>query len=235
MEFIEIANIIAFFVFIICILAYGIKLQVGMKNPSTSKRGLLNIFYQLWVNAMADSKNKIEAIQTMRNLIMSVTFLSSTMLILLGLLIQSFTNGAEDILINFSALSSTIVLQYKLLLLFVVLVVSLVMFLLSLRHMVRFSILIGIPIPDIEETGSHQIQTDNDKTCNLNAKALQSEIFLKAMTRFTIGIRGVYYVVAILLWFISVYAFIVATIVITYILIKYQDIKTPCIEEKAVV
>jgi len=154
---IEIANLIAFIIFIICIIAYGIKLQVGMKHPASSKRGLLNIFYQLWVNAMADSKNKIEAIQTMRNLIMSVTFLSSTMLILLGLLIQSYTNGVDDMLINFSVVSSTIVVQYKLLLLFAVLIVSLIMFLLSLRHMVRFSILIGIPIPDIEETGSNQI------------------------------------------------------------------------------
>jgi uncharacterized membrane protein len=232
---IEIANLIAFIIFIICIIAYGIKLQVGMKHPASSKRGLLNIFYQLWVNAMADSKNKIEAIQTMRNLIMSVTFLSSTMLILLGLLIQSYTNGVDDMLINFSVVSSTIVVQYKLLLLFAVLIVSLIMFLLSLRHMVRFSILIGIPIPDIEETGSNQIQTEKKDTCNLNAKALQSDIFLKAMTRFTIGIRGVYYVVAILLWFISAYAFMIATILITYILIKYHDIKTPCLDEKTVI
>ena len=232
---IEIVNLFAFLVFIICIIAYGIKLQLGMKHPATSKRGLLNIFYQLWVNAMADSKNKLEAIQTLRNLIMAVTFLSSTMLILLGLLIQSSTEGIEDIAFNFPTISSSAIVQYKLLLLFAVIIISLIMFLLSLRHMVRFSILIGIPVQDIEETGSNNIKTDQNKICGLDAKALQSEIFLKAMTRFTIGIRGVYYVVAILLWFVSAYAFIVVTIAITYILIKYHDIQTPCLDEKTVV
>ena len=101
--------------------------------------------------------------------------------------------------------------------------------------MVRFSILIGIPVTDLEETGEDKLQNGDDASCRLDAKAIQSEIFLKAMTRFTIGIRGVYYVVAILLWFISAYAFIIATISLTFILIKFHDIKTPCLDERTVI
>ena len=142
---------------------------------------------------MADSKNKLEAIQTLRNLIMAVTFLSSTMLILLGILIQTSTESIEDVAFNFPAITSTAIVQYKLLLLYAVIIISLIMFLLSLRHMVRFSILIGIPVLDIEEMGGNKIQNEQNKSCTLNAKALQSDIFLKAMTRFTIGIRAVSY------------------------------------------
>jgi len=228
---IEMANFIAFIVFIVCVLAYAIKLKLGMKKPATTKRGMLNIFYQLWVNSMAESKNKIEAIQTLRNLIMAVTFLSSTMLILLGLLVQSFSNGIDELLINFSTISSTSLVQYKMLIFFAVLVFSLIMFLLSLRQLVRFSILIGVPTPEIEKTGSKEIHKKDEETCTLDAKSIQSEVFLKAMNRFTYGMRGIYYVVAIILWFISAYAFMIATVIITILLIQYHDIRQPCGEE----
>ncbi len=228
---VEMANFIAFIVFLVCVLAYAIKLKLGMKKPATTKRGMLNIFYQLWVNSMAESKNKIEAIQTLRNLIMAVTFLSSTMLILLGLLVQSFSNGIDELLINFSTISSTSLVQYKMLIFFAVLVFSLIMFLLSLRQLVRFSILIGVPTPEIEKTGSKEIHKKDKETCTLDAKSIQSEVFLKAMNRFTYGMRGIYYVVAIILWFISAYAFMIATVIITILLIQYHDIRQPCGEE----
>lgn len=227
-------NLVAFVVFLICVLAYSVKLKIGMKKPATTKRGMLNIFYQLWVNGMSESEKKIEAIQTLRNLIMSVTFLSSTMLILLGLLVQSFSNGIDELLINFSSISSTTLVQYKMLVFFAVLVFSLIMFLLSLRQLVRFSILIGIPAPKIEKTGTKEIQKKEKDACTLDAKAIQSEVFLKAMNRFTYGMRGIYYVVAIILWFISAYAFIVATIILTIMLIRYHDIKSPCVEESPI-
>jgi uncharacterized membrane protein len=108
------------------------------------------------------------------------------------------------------------------------------MFLLSLRQLVRFSILIGIPAPKIEEKGTKEIQKKGKDACTLDAKAIQSEVFLKAMNRFTYGMRGIYYVVAIILWFISAYAFIVATIILTIMLIRYHDIKSPCVEESPI-
>ena len=226
----ELINIIAFLVFIICVGSYGLKLRSGMKKPSTSKRGLLNMYYQAWVIRMAEKRNKIEAIQTIRNLIMSVTFLSSTLLILLGILVQFSSNGFDDIF-NFPTLSSTTLPEYKLLVLFLVIVFSLIMFLLSLRHLVRFSILIGIPLIEIEKTIKNEIGDKEDSSHTIDARLIQRDVFLKAMNRFTYGIRGVYYVVALLLWFISAYSFIIGTIFITFLLIKYHDIKTPCLDE----
>ena len=227
----EITNILAFMIFVVCVCSYGIKLRVGMKKPATTKRGLLNMYYQSWVACMADKENKIEPIQTMRNLIMSVTFLSSTMLILLGILVQSSSNGFDELLHNFPSFSPSVLPQFKLLVIFIVIVFSLIMFLLSLRHMVRFSILIGIPITDIEKTSEHEIGKDKENVCTIDARVMQSDVFLKAMNRFTYGIRGVYYVTALLLWFISSYVFIIGTIIITFLLIRYHDIKTPCLNE----
>lgn len=101
------------------------------------------------------------------------------------------------------------------------------MFLLSLRHMVRFTIIIGIPNEVIEKRGAEEIKKETSIQYQLDASLFQSSVFLKAMNRFTYGIRGVYFAVVVLTWFISSYAFIVASIFITFILIRYHDIRPP--------
>lgn len=223
---IEVLNGLAFIVFLVCIISYGVILRMGMKKPTTSKRGLLNIYYRFWVLQMSELENKLEAIQTMRNLIMSVTFLSSTILILLGILAQSSANGFDELFLNFSSLNVSVLFQYKMFVLFIVLVFSLIMFLLSLRHMVRFSIIISIPVEDNIKTNDKKNSKGDDSVYSNDIKKVQSVVFLKAMNRFTFGIRGVYFATVILLWFISTYAFIVGMILITYILIKYHDIRS---------
>ncbi len=231
---IEIINLSALIIFLGCILVYAIKLKMGMKKPETAKRGLLNIFYGLWVKRMINKEETIIAVQTMRNLIMSTTFISSSLLVLLGLLIRVPGDGLGE-LINLSATSNEIVAQYKLLLLLSASIFSLIMFLLSLRQMVRFSVLIGIPIQDIETHGTKHVENNgnnNNKTCNIiDGEALRTDVFLKAMNRFTYGMRGIFYAIAIILWFVNVYVFVVSTIILTILLINFQDIKTPCIEE----
>ncbi len=224
-----IANIIASLIFLLSVLIYAWKLKTSMNKPGTAKRALLNIFYIQWVQRMKNNENTIIAVQTMRNLIMSVTFLSSSILILLGLLVQSNLPTADSI-IQLSASSTSLINQYKLFILFLVLVFSLIMFLLSLRHMVRFSIIIGIPDEAIEKKGTEEIQKQHETTECINASFVQSTVFLKAMNRFMFGIRGVYYAVALLVWFISVYAFIFATIGLTIMLIRFHDIRPPDVD-----
>jgi uncharacterized membrane protein len=197
-----------------------------MKRPGMAKRALLNTFYEEWVQRMKNNENTIIAVQTMRNLIMSVTFLSSSILILLGLLVQSNLPSSDGI-VQISLTSTSLLNQYKLFTLFIILVFSLIMFLLSLRHMVRFSIIIGIPNEAIEKTGTEEIKKQRETEHVLNADVVQSAVFLKAMNRFMFGIRGVYFAVTLLVWFINVYAFIVSTIALTIILIHYHDIRTP--------
>lgn len=228
----EIVNLAAFIIFLICIIIYGFKLIYGMKKPGTAKRGLLNIFYEQWVKRVLDQKETIIAVQTMRNLIMATTFLSSSMLVLLGLLIRIPSNGLDE-LIQFSATSTQIIAQYKLLLFVAILIFAIIMFLLSLRQMVRFSILIGIPFESIENITPNHINVgeNQEKQPSIDAEALRKDVFLRAMNRFTFGIRAVFYGMTTILWFVSVYAFIIGTISLTAFLILFQDVKTPCLEE----
>ena len=133
----EILDIIGIVIFVICIIAYAIGLLYKIKRPSWGERGFLNIIYGLWVKRMIDSKETINAVQTIRNLIMVMTFLSTSMLLLLGLLLQSSS-------IVFLSTSTEVFAQYKLMVFVAVIVFSVIMFLLSLRQIVRLSILIGI-------------------------------------------------------------------------------------------
>ncbi|MEF8848002.1 MAG: DUF599 domain-containing protein [Candidatus Thermoplasmatota archaeon] len=225
-------NIVALAIFAACLIIYSYKLKTALKKPEESKRGMLNFFYGLWVKRMIDTEETIVAVQTMRNIIMSTTFLSSAMLVVLGLLVKFPSTGINEI-IDITPFSSAAVAQYKFLLLFGSIVFSLIMFLLSLRHMVRFTILIGIPIREIETSATKKIESnsDTDEENRLDARAVRTDVFLTAMNRFTYGLRGVYYSIVILFWFFSVYAFIAATLIMTTFMIKLLDVKTPCVEE----
>lgn len=228
----ELVNIAAFIIFLVSVSVYSIKLIYGIKKPGTAKRGFLNIFYGLWVSRVLNTKDTIIAVQTMRNLIMTTTFLSSSMLVLLGLLIRIPSNGLDELL-YFSATSTEIIAQIKLLLFVGVLIFSVIMFLLSLRQMVRFTILVGIPNDAFANICVHTINSKNNEISedHIDPVELRKHVFLRAMNRFTFGIRAVFYGITIILWFISVYAFIIGTISLTSFLIFYQDVKTPCLED----
>ena len=226
-------NIAALVIFFICISVYAVRLLYGIKKPCWGKRGFLNLFYGLWVKRMIDPKETLVAIQTMRNLIMATTFLSSSMLLLLGLLLRIPTHGFDGF-VNLAATSTEMIAQYKLLLFVGVLVFSIIMFLLSLRQMVRFSILIGIPVESIESISANYISTNHKKTkmkekgkdyCYLDSLELKKDVFLRAMNRFTFGMRAVFYGITIIIWFLNVYVFIIATLSLTAYLILYNDVE----------
>jgi uncharacterized membrane protein len=219
----DLVNGAALAVFIGCVALYAAVLHRSLRDPATAKRGLLNLLYRAWVKRVSHMENTIVGVQSMRNLIMSTTFLSSAILVLLGLLVRNF----EDWIDLTGAPAH--VMEIKLLLLFGVLVFALMMFLLSLRHMVRFTILIGVPPEDIEQTSC---RLENGEKGELEHQPLRQKVFERATHRFTFGIRAIYYLLAVILWFLNPYAFVGATVVITALLIFYQDVKTPCPEEE---
>lgn len=217
-------DIIAVIIFFGCVSIYGVALLNILQRPASAKRGLLNLFYVKWVENVAHHKNNLLAVQTMRNLIMSVTFLASSVLIMMGILVSS-PDGLSG-LITFATEETTGMTQYKILLLFLVLLFTLSMFLLSLRQMNRFSILISIPQESIQQTVKDRRDVD--------ASNLRTITFLKATNRFTFGIRGIFFSAAVMLWFISPIAFMIATIAITLLLIAYRDIRAPYPEQPPV-
>jgi uncharacterized membrane protein len=224
----ELINIAALVIFIICISVYAVGLIYKMKKPSWGERGFLNIMYGLWVKRMTDPKETTVAVQTMRNLIMATTFLSSSMLLLLGLLFASPVNELPE-LFSLSTTSTEQFTQYKLLLFVAIIVFSVIMFLLSLRQMVRFSILIGIPTDSIEAISANQKKTKNNgkDSVHIDAERLQTDVFIRAMNRFTFGMRAVFYGITVMLWFLSVYAFIIGSLCLTVFLIVHHDLESP--------
>ena len=227
----ELLDTIAILIFIICISIYAIVLLYKIKRPSPGERGFLNILYGLWVKRMIDTNETIIAIQTLRNLIMVVTFLSTSMLLLLGLILQS---PAVDIY----ATSANIFAQYKLILFVVVIVFSVTMFLLSLRQMVRFSILIGIPSESINNISEDFISSNQTKLKNKGndhfyryTERLRRDVFIKAMNRFTFGMRAVFYGIVITLFFVNTYAFIIGTFSLTIFLVIHHDVEPSPIEK----
>lgn len=223
----ELINLAGLIIFIVCISVYAIGLIYKIKKPSWGERGFLNIMYRLWVKRMLDPKETIFAVQTMRNLIMATTFLSSAMLLLLGLLLAAPMTEFPE-LFSFSLTPTEQFTQYKLLLFVAIIVFSVIMFLLSLRQMVRFSILIGIPAESIEVMVTTQKKTKNNSKnpAHFNGEELKIDTFLRAMNRFTFGIRAVFYGIILLLWFLSVYAFIIGTLCLTAFLIFHHDVES---------
>ena len=223
----ELINFAALVIFIICISVYAIGLLYNIKKPRWGERGFLNIMYGLWVKRMLDPKETITAVQTMRNLIMATTFLSSSMLLLLGLLLAAPVIEFPE-LFSLSATSTELFAQHKLLLFVAIIVFSIIMFLLSLRQMVRFSILIGIPAEAIVAISANEKKTKNNGKDyeHFNAEELIMDTFLRAMNRFTFGMRAVFYGITVTLWFLSVYAFIIGTLTLTTFLIFHHDVES---------
>lgn len=223
----EVINLAALLIFIFCISVYAIGLLYKIKKPSWGERGFLNIVYSLWVKRMLDPSETTTAVQTMRNLIMATTFLASSMMLLLGLLLAAPLDRFTE-LFSLSANGAEQFAQFKLLLFVAIIVFSIIMFLLSLRQMVRFSIIIGIPANSIQEVVAAQKKTKNAKACEqFDEKELKIDTFLRAMNRFTFGIRAVFYGITLLLWFLSVYAFIIGTVCLTVFLIFHHDLEAP--------
>jgi uncharacterized membrane protein len=226
-------DIIAVVIFVICITIFAAGLIYKIKHPRWGERGFLNIMYQLWIKRMCNSSDTIIAVQTLRNLIMIITFLSTSLLLLLGLLLGGSSSGGFGIF-DPSASVNGMYIDYKLILFVAVIVFSVTMFLLSLRQIVRLNILIGI-LPESFDTLSDiyfpKCNTDNinekQQPCFIDAEKLKIDVFLRAMNRFTFGMRAIFFGIVITLWFVNTYAFIIATIVLTVFFVMRHDVE-PC-------
>jgi uncharacterized membrane protein len=93
--------------------------------------------------------------------------------------------------------------------------------------MVRFTILIGIPHESIKNISKeYQTSTNKEKIqYHIDPEILKRDVFLKAMNRFTFGIRAVFYGIVITLWFVNTYIFIIGTISLTLILVVYHEVE----------
>ncbi|RLG71313.1 MAG: hypothetical protein DRO11_04795 [Methanobacteriota archaeon] len=200
-------DLVASLVFAGCIAIYAAGLYFGLHHPTHSRRGLVNIWYARWVKHRVVEEDKLLAVHTLRNLIQAVTFLASTMLITLSVMIGNMGIFSPHPVVSLTTFKVSDVKYY---LIFFIIIFSFLCFLMSLRMFIRLSVLINVDISGL-----------GDK--NVDVEYLQLN-FVEAMNRLTYGLRAIYYLIATITWFISPYLFMGTTVLITLYLFLYSDI-----------
>lgn len=200
---------LALFIFVICIIVC-IFLTLFKKNRNTpNKRNLLNLIYKNWVNHRLNEENPITAIQTLRNFTMANATFISALYILIGILIGLYST---DLLENrsFWGIPNLSLGFIKILLNIAVISYCLINFTFSIRLINRTGLLL---------TGKPQEYSIE----SLNGLDITRSSFINAQNHWLSGIRGLFFLVASLIWFVNTFFFILSTIGVTLYIILFQD------------
>ena len=209
-------DIIALFVFVICILIYSIMFFYGLKHPTRSRKGSLNLIFEQYVEERVKD-TPLVAIQAVRNLIMANTAFISALLVLLGLLLAFY----EQIFSQEIIAGSDITLGYiQMVVLVLIFVFCLFNFVLAIRMLVRFTILISSHPEKIE-------------ICGINGLRFTKDTMISAQNHFSFGLRGLFYSIAVLAWLADPLLFLLGAISVTFYLIFFEDIFDKNLSENA--
>ena len=203
-------NEISLFIFLGCIILYFSLIAITLKFKKPIHRDRYKRIYKNWVKNRLKDKSLLIAVQTIRNFIMVNSIFISALLLLLGLIIGlygSFTITTEDFM-DIAGLSVGII---QVALNIFMILFSLLNFIFSIRMLNRTNFLItsnveGTPIDEIE-----------------GLEVMQGT-FLSAQNYWMLGIRGLYFLIPTLFWFLNPLLFAIASIIITIYLIAFQDI-----------
>jgi len=201
---------IALIIFFSCISLYFFLMLYSMLWSKHYKRHLLNTIYNDWVKNRLKDGNHLVSVQALRNFIMGCSTFASILFVLLGLIVGFSTSAflERKTFLGFKTIElGTVQLITNL----CVIIFSLFNFILAIRHASRLSLIIcGNP---------EQYSVENYKGTSLAKKTFKS-----SQNHWMLGIRGIFYLIATLLWFFDALFFIIATILVTIYLIAFQDI-----------
>jgi uncharacterized membrane protein len=200
-------DLIALLVFLVCIGIYGLMIVYGLKYPQKSRRGSLNLIYEEFVNARVKDSS-IVAVQAMRNLIMANSAFISALLVLMGLLFAFYSILFSDETISGSDVSlGTIQLVLMILIIFF----CLFNFVLAIRQLVRFTLLIS----------SHP---ENLTICHVDGLKFTKDTLISSQNHWLFGLRGLFYLVIVMSWLADPILFLGGTILVTWYLVFIEDI-----------
>jgi uncharacterized membrane protein len=202
-------DILALGVFGFSIVIYSIMLVYGLQHPDTSRKGAINAMYKHYVDArLKKSESPVVAVQAMRNLIMANSAFISALLILLGLLLASYSFIFPEDLIP----GTTISLGYiQMLVMILIIIFCLFNFMLAIRMLVRFTILISS-------------YPDEIKICGVEGLSFTKETLISAQNHWTFGLRGLFYLITVLAWLAHPLLFLLGSIGVTGYLVFIEDI-----------
>lgn len=194
------ATLWALGIFFLCFYGYHlVYFYLSRRRPQQTRKGRLR---QAVASSFARSLaagDHLLVVHQLRNIIMAVTFLASASVLLLGFVI-SFSGVWETLLEFPSYLRPQ---DYPIWVIILTLGVSFFSFLLALRYFNLLSFLISAEPHLLQEMeGTEPL-------------AYLSDLFMRGSDAYTLGRRGFVYSVTVTLWFLSVWVFMIATVLLT--------------------
>lgn len=190
-------------IYVVCLWGYHFLyfFITGRKDVRT-QRNRINEAILSWFNTSLDGGDYLLVIHQLRNVIMSVTFLATTVVLLLGLVFG----------LNPSILPGPLENEgYALWLMIITLIYSFISFLLCLRHFTRITFL---------------VRSSRDKLQNINgerAEVYLSDLFIRGNREYTMGRRSMLYGIVALTWLLNWWIFLILTVGMTIVFIFHYD------------
>ena len=187
---------------------HGVLIFRVFKTPEKTLIGISNCLRRIWVTSMVEEKRDLLAVQTLRNWTMAATFLASTaVLIWLAMIHLTFTTYEGPKLCRvFDELAQGSpriwLLKWSLLMLDVFFVF--VNYTLAIRHFNHVGFMINMPL-----------QSDPHITVESIARRLN-----KGATHHTVGMRGYYFSIPLVLWLFGPYWLLAAMILLLLFLYR---------------
>ena len=196
-------TVAAFFI----LAAYHLYFAYQVRNhPLDTSVGLTNRLRREWVQTVMEGKRDILAVQTMRNWIMTSSFLASTAILIgLGLISVAFNEEYADKFshaLNFFGTKSHQLWLAKLLVLVVDFFFSFFNFTLSIRYYNHASVAINVP-PSMDPIVDYDTVT---------------RIINHGSLHYTLGMRGYYLAIPFTLWLFGAAWMLLGVVILTPIL-----------------
>lgn len=203
---------LALLLFVSCTLFYHAYYYVKVARlPRNIFKGKINIIRRTWVENMLKPGQTITAVQSLRNIHMAASFLASSSIVFIGSILYLIFNIEQTSAIVTGG--GTIALPHylvflKLVTLMIMFLLCLLNFTLCIRLLNYLAILIGASPETIEET------------MKMSAVDYITRMFSKAGIHYTFGIRGFYYTIPLIGWFLGTWLFIVLTILVLLLCLR---------------
>jgi uncharacterized membrane protein len=211
------ADWLALSFFVVAWLVYAVFAKHSSEGH-TSVLALTNHYRRLWMmQATARDPRMLDGIIT-QNLSNTPTFFCSTTLLILGGLfaLLGTTDKAAELVreIPFAEQTPMLVFEFKILVLVVVFIYAFFRFSWSMRQYTFVSLLIGsMPTPETFESGRANRQSYAERAARMTGLAAET---------FNSGLRAYYFSFAALGWFLSSWAFALATVLVLGVLYQRE-------------
>lgn len=200
--------IVALLVYGFCFLLYNtIYLHLTKKYPDRTKKGRINSCIASWLRETEENKQHLLVVHQVRNMIMSITFLASASILLIGFLLTYRLTELPTV----KGLAGAGTLDYPGWLTFFTLAYAFLNLLLALRHLNNFTVLI--------RANRQKLVAIEGKS----ASAYLEKLFIKGSQRYMMGRRGLLYAIVVLFWYVNLWFFVGLIVLLTFTLSYNHD------------